>query len=117
MYDLYPRKASRSKTLTSEKPRLPNRATKIQFLSRPIREIPFDQLHGFFDCHAVANRHKNVNVVAHNYKIMNTKTPFRNVRSQDIQEERRHPVSLQYRTAAAGSRANKKCTQLLLDVC
>jgi len=65
---------------------LPNLPVKAQVLSGTKREASFDELHRFLEAGLARNGHENVDVIGHDYEIVNCDFAGAHVRPENLDQ-------------------------------
>ncbi len=87
---------------------LPDLTFYPMLFAQPVRKSAFDELHRLFDCHSIPNRQKQMNMIGHNHKIVQFKSPCYYIGAKHFYEQASIPFGLQYPAFHACFRGCKK---------
>ena len=84
------------------KPVLPNLALIPELFLQSIREPTLDQLHSLLNRHIPRNRNQQMNMIRHDYEVIQFEFPRRHIRPQNVDKKRGIPIGLQQPPPHAG---------------
>jgi len=69
---------------------LPNREIQIEFFFHPIGKPAFDELDRLFQRDFMGRSNQQMEMVGHNYELVDSKTSFASILPHDVYQQPRH---------------------------